>query len=207
MPTSAWRASGAITRLGPTRASGCRVAERATHWMPKPETVTVSDWFLLDGIAVNKKTFELIDSSSTGQPDDDECALGRHNCVPPYECFNTKGSFRCRQRSRYAPQAVSRVTGTSTSTSTSTSTTTTTTTARPVYYTHTTRNDPQYRPVYQPNNQQVEYNRYQGSCGIGFERNALGACVGKYLFPSNFVLLTTINKLIFFIWYASRNNV
>ncbi|XP_021709536.1 fibrillin-1 isoform X4 [Aedes aegypti] len=109
--------------------------------------------------------------------DDDECALGRHNCVPPYECFNTKGSFRCRQRSRYAPQAVSRVTGTSTSTSTSTSTTTTTTTARPVYYTHTTRNDPQYRPVYQPNNQQVEYNRYQGSCGIGFERNALGACV------------------------------
>ncbi|XP_021709534.1 fibulin-2 isoform X2 [Aedes aegypti] len=39
------------------------------------------------------------------------------------------------------------------------------------------RNDPQYRPVYQPNNQQVEYNRYQGSCGIGFERNALGACV------------------------------
>lgn len=28
--------------------------------------------------------------------DDDECALGRHNCYhPQYECKNTKGSFRC----------------------------------------------------------------------------------------------------------------
>ncbi|XP_065089708.1 fibulin-1 isoform X2 [Ochlerotatus camptorhynchus] len=109
--------------------------------------------------------------------DDDECALGRHNCVPPYECFNTKGSFRCRQRSRYAP-AVSKVTSaSSTSTSTSTSTTTTTT-ARPVYYTHTTRISRNYPPpVYQTNNQEVEYNRYLGSCGFGFERNALGACV------------------------------
>nr|XP_029731704.1 fibulin-1 isoform X4 [Aedes albopictus] len=108
--------------------------------------------------------------------DDDECALGRHNCVPPYECFNTKGSFRCRQRSRYA-SGVSRVPGILTSTSTST-TTSTTTTARPVYYTHTNRiTPPQYRPGYQTNDQQVEYNRYLGSCGIGFERNALGACV------------------------------
>lgn len=108
--------------------------------------------------------------------DDDECALGRHNCVAPYECFNTKGSFRCRQRSRYAPAIVP--SGQSAATVSTTSTTTTTTTARPhVYYTQPPRTQPQYGPVYQPTNQQVEYNRYLGACGIGFERNALGACV------------------------------
>ncbi|XP_055626577.1 fibrillin-1 isoform X4 [Toxorhynchites rutilus septentrionalis] len=118
--------------------------------------------------------------------DDDECILGRHNCVAPYECFNTKGSFRCRQRSRYAPVVSHPVasggssTRTSTSTSTSTSTTTTTsTTARPVYYTHSSRTTPHHsHPIYQPGgHHQAEYNRYPGSCGVGFERNALGACV------------------------------
>ncbi|XP_055626576.1 fibulin-1 isoform X3 [Toxorhynchites rutilus septentrionalis] len=33
-------------------------------------------------------------------------------------------------------------------------------------------------PIYQPGgHHQAEYNRYPGSCGVGFERNALGACV------------------------------
>lgn len=114
-------------------------------------------------------------SNSKHPPDDDECDLGRHNCVPPYECFNTKGSFRCRQRSRYAP-VVSKVTKPpipSTTTSIMPSTT-----ARPIYYTHTVRSPPYQPPVYQTSNQ--EYNRYVGSCGIGFERNSLGACVGKF---------------------------
>ncbi|XP_038110721.1 fibulin-1 isoform X3 [Culex quinquefasciatus] len=109
--------------------------------------------------------------------DDDECALGRHNCMAPYECFNTKGSFRCRQRSRYAPAVV--VSSQTTTGNSIITTTTTTSTPRPVYYTQPPRTQPQYGPVYQPTNQgqQVEYNRYLGSCGIGFERNALGACV------------------------------
>ncbi|XP_058117872.1 fibulin-1-like [Anopheles coustani] len=85
--------------------------------------------------------------------DDDECALGRHNCRPPFECFNTKGSFRCRQRSKYQPPAHG-----FTSTSTSTSTTTSTT-AQP------------YRARYS------SYQPYLPPCGIGFERNTLGACV------------------------------
>ncbi|XP_055595503.1 fibulin-1 isoform X2 [Uranotaenia lowii] len=80
--------------------------------------------------------------------DDDECALGRHNCVSPYECFNTKGSFRCRQRSRM---------------------------------THHQSHHNQQQPLYQQPSagqlQQPDYNRYSGGCGIGFERNALGACV------------------------------
>ncbi|XP_052902971.1 latent-transforming growth factor beta-binding protein 4 [Anopheles moucheti] len=90
--------------------------------------------------------------------DDDECALGRHNCRPPFECFNTKGSFRCRQLSRYH---------TMTSTSTSTSTTTSTT----------------ERPSYQggygqyPTSRYSSYQPHLPPCGIGFERNAMGACV------------------------------
>ncbi|XP_035788018.1 fibulin-1-like isoform X3 [Anopheles albimanus] len=89
--------------------------------------------------------------------DDDECALGRHNCRPPFDCYNTKGSFRCRQRSRYTP------------TSTSTSTTTSTTTARPYRYGHS--NDPYSASRYS------SYNPQLPPCGIGFERNSLGACV------------------------------
>uniref|UniRef100_A0A182JMQ3 EGF-like domain-containing protein n=1 Tax=Anopheles atroparvus TaxID=41427 RepID=A0A182JMQ3_ANOAO len=85
--------------------------------------------------------------------DDDECALRRHNCRPPMECFNTKGSFRCRQPYKYQSSA-----RTYTSTSTSTSTTTSTT-AQP------------YRARYS------SYQPYLPPCGIGFERNALGACV------------------------------
>ncbi|XP_058457725.1 fibulin-1 isoform X3 [Malaya genurostris] len=34
-----------------------------------------------------------------------------------------------------------------------------------------------YLHSYHPVGEQVEYNRYLGSCGIGFERNSLGACV------------------------------
>ncbi|XP_058053423.1 fibulin-1 [Anopheles bellator] len=90
--------------------------------------------------------------------DDDECALGRHNCRHPFVCYNTKGSFRCRQQSRYAPYA--------TSTSTSTSTTTTTT-ARP----H------RYGPEQYPTLRYSSYTPYLPPCGIGFERNSLGACV------------------------------
>ncbi|XP_055536321.1 fibrillin-1 isoform X1 [Wyeomyia smithii] len=111
-----------------------------------------------------------LNAESGNCDDDDECALGRHNCVHPYECFNTKGSFRCRQRSRYSPAVVTSSNNIRSSTSTS-ATTTTTTTPRSVYYTQPPRTTgyPQHRDI--------EYNRYQGSCGIGFERNALGACV------------------------------
>ncbi|XP_035894268.1 fibulin-1 isoform X2 [Anopheles stephensi] len=92
--------------------------------------------------------------------DDDECALGRHNCLPPNECFNTKGSFRCRIPHRHYLQS---------STSTSTSTTTTTTTVRPQRY------NPGYSNY--PTSRYSSYQPYLPPCGIGFERNSLGACV------------------------------
>lgn len=112
--------------------------------------------------------------------DDDECALGRHNCVKPYECRNTKGSFRC-EKPRY------------TTTSTTTSTTTTTT-KRP--YVHTQPYS-QYSPqqaytqpysnrynvwVYStttPSPRHIEYDQRFGPCNDGFQRNFQGACTGE----------------------------
>lgn len=110
--------------------------------------------------------------------DDDECALGHHNCVKPLECRNTKGSFRCEKP---------RVTTTTTTTTTST---TTTTTKRP--YVHTQYYHPQqpftqsYSSRYNvwpqtttPSPRHIEYDRQYGQCTHGFQRNSQGACSGK----------------------------
>lgn len=106
--------------------------------------------------------------------DDDECVLNRHNCVKPYECRNTKGSFRC---DRPRP----------------------TTTQRPTTPIPTTKLPPPprltpYPPrVYQSQQYRVQttatplttsyarnedYDRYLGPCNVGFERNSQGACAG-----------------------------
>uniref|UniRef100_A0A182ML78 EGF-like domain-containing protein n=1 Tax=Anopheles culicifacies TaxID=139723 RepID=A0A182ML78_9DIPT len=98
-----------------------------------------------------------LNAESGNCDDDDECALGRHNCQPPFECYNTKGSFRCRPTRYHTP----------TSTSTST-TTTTTTTEWPSHY----RGYGQY-----PASRYSSYNPQLPPCGIGFERNSMGACV------------------------------
>lgn len=107
--------------------------------------------------------------------DDDECALGRHNCVKPLECRNTVGSFRC-EKPRYT-----------TTSTTTTTTTTTTSTKRP--YIHTQHySQPQYTQSYSsryniwpyttPNPRHVEYDRQYGLCSPGFQRNNQGACTG-----------------------------
>lgn len=122
--------------------------------------------------------------------DDDECALGRHNCIKPFECRNTKGSFRC-EKPRYT-----------TTTTTSTTSTTTTTTKRP--YVHT-----QYYPPYTqsyssrytvwphttPNPRHIEYDQRYGPCNVGFHRNSQGACTGN-LKPCFFIYVKQI-----FMWY------
>lgn len=113
-------------------------------------------------------------NAETGEcDDDDECALGRHNCRPPYECLNTKGSFRCTRVVR---------------TTTTTTTTSTTTTRRPTSmssaYSRLTvggdgggsDNGPRTYWI-NPTTPRITY----PPCDIGFERSALGACVGKLL--------------------------
>lgn len=116
--------------------------------------------------------------------DDDECILGTHNCVLPYECRNTKGSFRC-DRPRYT-----------TTKAPPTTTTTTTTTVAPPTPTQTSGSSrsitysyipPQvYTQSYSrfilsptsPLPSNVENDRRYGPCAPGFERNSQGACVG-----------------------------
>lgn len=114
--------------------------------------------------------------SITQNKDDDECALGRHNCIKPYECRNTKGSFRC-EKPRYT-----------TTSTTSTTTTSTTTTKRP--YIHT-----QYYPSYTqsfssrlnvwphttqtPVTRHIDYDQRYGPCTAGLQRSDQGACIGK----------------------------
>lgn len=111
--------------------------------------------------------------------DDDECALNRHNCKAPYECRNTKGSFRC-EKPRYTTTPPPPKT-----TTIRTTTIRTTTTPRP--YTHTitytlsprTYTSPYSRPVPMTslNPRMAEYDAQLGPCGVGFQRNAQGACV------------------------------
>jgi fibulin 1/2 len=107
--------------------------------------------------------------------DDDECILNRHNCLYPYECRNTKGSFRC-DKPRF--------------TTTSTAKTTTTTAAAAVV---TTPRVPFYVPTQAftqsygrfsletttPNPKIDEWNREFGPCNVGFHRNIQGACSGE----------------------------
>lgn len=96
--------------------------------------------------------------------------------MKPFECRNTKGSFRCEKP---------RPTTTSTTT-----TTTTTTTRRP--YVHTQYVPPQQATSYtQPyssrynvwvysttaNPRHIEYDQRFGPCNEGFQRNFQGACV------------------------------
>lgn len=113
--------------------------------------------------------------------DDDECALGRHNCVEPYKCRNTKGSFRCEKV---------RVTTTTPAPTTTTTTPTPTqrapTSPRPYVHTHTYTVAPrQYTQSYSryvtPSNSVDprfgDWDTRYGSCGVGFQRNSLGACV------------------------------
>ncbi len=115
--------------------------------------------------------------------DDDECALGRHNCAAPYECRNTKGSFRC-DRPRYTPSVPTTAASTTTSTSTYTSTIST---RRPVSQTQTAYVPPQVYRYNTPNpyesssqyNRNSEYDRYSAPCDVGFARNVQGACAGK----------------------------
>lgn len=109
--------------------------------------------------------------------DDDECALGRHNCIKPFECRNTKGSFRCEKP---------RITTTTTTTTTST---TTTTTKRPYIHTQHYPSPPTYTQSYShrytawpyttSNPRHIEYDQRYGPCNVGFHRNTQGACVGK----------------------------
>lgn len=127
--------------------------------------------------------------------DDDECALGRHNCVAPYECRNTKGSFRC-DRPRYTPSV-----HTTTASTTSSTTTSTTTTRRPVSQ-QTIYLPPQVYRYNTPNpyessqyTRNSEYDRYSGPCDVGFVRNTQGACVGKFRMFGWFILLLLINLI------------
>lgn len=124
--------------------------------------------------------------------DDDECVLNRHNCLRPYECRNTKGSFRCEK-----PRTT---TTTTTSTTTSSTTSTTTTTPRPASTTYATR--PVYTSTYRtsyprwpasttasavynsarPSTTQASQALSTSPCGVGLERNEHGACVGELVF-------------------------
>lgn len=112
--------------------------------------------------------------------DDDECALSRHNCKPPYECRNTKGSFRC-EKPRYTTTPSPAAT---TARTTVRATVRTTTTPRPYTHTATYTHTPYtYTPSYRPmsmtsvNPRLAQYDTQLGPCGVGFQRNAQGACV------------------------------
>lgn len=123
--------------------------------------------------------------------DDDECALGRHNCIKPFECRNTKGSFRC-EKPRYT-----------TTSTTTTTTTSTTTTKRP--YVHT-----QYYPTHTqsyssrlnvwphtttPVPRQIDYDQRYGQCNEGFQRSNQGACIGnQFLLRFSIKWFTTFPK-------------
>lgn len=112
--------------------------------------------------------------------DDDECILNRHNCVAPYECRNTKGSFRC-DRPRY----------TTTTPPPTTTTLRTTTTPRPYVHTHTYTSTPvrytitapygRYTaPAAAPTSPISRYGEWDtrfGPCNVGFQRSTQGACV------------------------------
>lgn len=84
----------------------------------------------------------------------------------PYECRNTKGSFRCIR----VP--------------TTTTTTTTTTTRRPTtvlpdYNAHQRPASP-YNPYPYNQGEQRSDIQQQQRCSPGFERNSAGACVGEF---------------------------
>lgn len=122
--------------------------------------------------------YQLIGITLFVDEDDDECALGRHNCVKPFECRNTKGSFRCEK-----PRII-------TTTSTTTTSTTTTTTKRPYIHTQYYPSSPTYTQSYSnrytavwphttSNPRHIEYDQRYGPCSVGFQRNNQGACVGK----------------------------
>lgn len=107
--------------------------------------------------------------------DDDECVLNRHNCVKPYECRNTKGSFRC-DRPRFTTTPVP---PTTTPTQPPISTT-----PRAVIigrYQQYRMNTEQPPTMYTSYARNEEYDRHLGPCQAGFERNSQGACAGKTL--------------------------
>jgi hypothetical protein len=100
--------------------------------------------------------------------DDDECALNRHNCALPYECRNTRGSFRClKPRPTVA--------------TTKATTPRTTTTRRTLDRTTKRSSSSALERYEQPNlNNNIRIDpRDQDPCTGGFERNSQGACVGN----------------------------
>lgn len=115
-------------------------------------------------------------NAATGQcEDDDECILNTHNCIAPYECRNTIGSFRCHKvRATTTPRPT---------------TTTTQKTFRQQY-------QPPSHTRYNTDAQNEELNRHYGPCDAGFERNDQGACSGiYYLFFDNLTILIIILQI------------
>lgn len=107
--------------------------------------------------------------------------------MKPYECRNTKGSFRC-DRPRYTT-----TTSTTTTTARTTAATSMTTTKRPYIQTFYTPTQvytqafsnrynvwPQYATTV-PNRINVEYDQRFGPCNDGFQRNSQGACSGSII--------------------------
>lgn len=137
-------------------------------------------WWCVDADLIQNKWFDqftlLIFISRL---DDDECILNRHNCVAPYECRNTKGSFRC-DRPRY----------TTTTPPPTTTTQKTTTTPRPYVHTHIYATTPKrytitapygrYTPAISTSPIPSRYSEWDsrfGPCNAGFQRSSQGACV------------------------------
>lgn len=87
--------------------------------------------------------------------DDDECTLNTHNCPSKYDCYNTKGSFRCYRK---------------------TSTSTTTTSGPQILNLIPNSNFARHLDQSTGNTS----TGFKISCSSGFYRNDLGACVGKY---------------------------
>lgn len=184
-----WIRNVVITQLAHIHAHEWPAVARDTHWTHKRAIVTVIRFRLIR----STWTFSIIFSILI---DDDECLLNRHNCIAPYECRNTKGSFRC-DRPR-----------------TTTTTTTTTTTQRPVSttkrsYIHAPYTPPQTYQTYShrytvwptttPIPRNADYDRVHGQCSVGFRRNSQGACTGEYHLYGNFCICDVEYIVMFFV--------
>ncbi|XP_062564121.1 fibulin-2 isoform X2 [Armigeres subalbatus] len=137
----------------------------------------------IGGFRCDCKIGFMLDQVTNACVDINECQINAHECLQSQRCDNTIGSYTCiRLQSCGTGYTLNAETG---NCDDDDECALGRHNCMPPYECFNTKGSFRCRQrsritpqsPYETNNRPVEYNRYLGSCGIGFERNALGACV------------------------------